>query len=62
MLSCVTHGSTIILPSATFDPLAVLTAIEEEKATVVGGVPTMFIAELQHPEFDRFDLSSYELH
>jgi fatty-acyl-CoA synthase len=58
VLSCVTHGSTIILPSATFDPLAVLTPIQEEKATVVGGVPTMFIAELQHLEFDHFDLST----
>ncbi|MEO8096603.1 MAG: AMP-binding protein [Acidobacteriota bacterium] len=58
VLNCVTHGATIILPSAAFDPLAVLSAIHEEKATVVGGVPTMFIAELQHPEFARFDLTS----
>ena len=58
VLNCVTHGATIILPSASFDPLAVLSAIHEEKATVVAGVPTMFIAEIQHPEFSRFDLST----
>lgn len=58
VLSCVTHGATIILPSASFDPLAVLAAIHEERATVVGGVPTMFIAELQHPEFSRFDMTT----
>ncbi|MBV8842283.1 MAG: AMP-binding protein [Bryobacterales bacterium] len=58
VLNCVTHGATIILPSATFDPLAVLSAIQKEKATVVAGVPSMFIAQLQHPEFARFDLST----
>jgi fatty-acyl-CoA synthase len=58
VISCVTHGATIILPSATFDPLAVLSAIHEERATVIGGVPTMFIAELQHPQFADFDLTS----
>jgi fatty-acyl-CoA synthase len=57
-LSCVTHGATIILPSAAFDSLAVLWAIQEEKATVVAGVPTMFIAELQHPDFAHFDLTT----
>ena len=58
VLNCVTHGTTIILPSATFDPLAVLQANADEKATITGGVPTMFIAQLQHPEFSRFDLTS----
>lgn len=58
VLNCVTRGATIILPSPSFDPLAVLQAVETEKATVLGGVPTMFVAELQHPEFSRFDLSS----
>jgi len=57
-LSCITHGATIILPSASFEPLAVLEAIEAEKATAIGGVPTMFIAQLQHPDFPRFDLTS----
>ena len=58
VLNCVTRGATIILPSASFGPVAVLQAVESEKATVIGGVPTMFIGELEHPEFSRFDLSS----
>ena len=58
VLNCVIHGAAIILPSATFDARAVLEAIHEERATVTGGVPTTFIAQLQHPEFSRFDLSS----
>lgn len=58
VLNSVAHGATIILPSAAFDPREVLSAIQEEKATVIGGVPTMFIAELQHPEFSLFDLTS----
>jgi fatty-acyl-CoA synthase len=57
-LGCVTHGATMIYPSEGFDPLAVLQAVEEERATALFGVPTMFIAELEHPEFSRFDLSS----
>lgn len=57
-LGCVTHGATIIYPSEGFEPLAVLSAAEKEKATAIYGVPTMFIAELEHPEFERFDLSS----
>jgi fatty-acyl-CoA synthase len=48
----------MILPSGTFDAGATLEAIEAEKATSLYGVPTMFIAELRHPEFERFDLSS----
>jgi len=58
VLNCVTRGATIILPSASFDPLTVLEVVQAEKATVIGGVPTMFIAELQHPEFPRFELST----
>ncbi|SDL31432.1 AMP-binding protein [Pseudomonas indica] len=57
-LGCLTHGSTLIYPSAAFEPLAVLEAVAEEKATALYGVPTMFIAELDHPERPRFDLSS----
>ncbi len=57
-LGCMTHGATMIYPSEGFDPLAVLKAVEREKATALYGVPTMFIAELEHPEFDNFDLSS----
>ncbi len=57
-LACVVHGCTMVYPSAGFDPLAVLTAVEKERCTALYGVPTMFIAELAHPEFDRFDLTS----
>jgi fatty-acyl-CoA synthase len=51
-------GATMILPSPQFDALATLEAIAAERATAVYGVPTMFIAELEHPEFARFDLTS----
>jgi fatty-acyl-CoA synthase len=57
VMVCVTHGSTMV-PLEVFDPLKVLQAIEQERCTAVHGVPTMFIAELEHPEFSRFDLSS----
>jgi fatty-acyl-CoA synthase len=57
MVSVLT-GATLILPAATFDPLATMQAIQEERATAIYGVPTMFIAELEHPEFSRFDFSS----
>jgi fatty-acyl-CoA synthase len=52
------QGAAMILPAATFDPLATMQGIHEERATVIYGVPTMFIAELGHPEFGRFDFSS----
>ena len=57
VLACVTHGSTMV-PVEIFDPLAVLRTIEAERCTAVHGVPTMFIAELEHPEFPKFDLTS----
>ena len=57
-LGCITHGATMVYPSELFDPLAVLQAIEAERCTALYGVPTMFIAELGHPEFSRYDLSS----
>jgi fatty-acyl-CoA synthase len=57
-LGCMTHGATMIYPCEGFDPLAVLQAAEQEKATALYGVPTMFIAELEHPDFSNFDLSS----
>jgi fatty-acyl-CoA synthase len=57
-LACVTRGAAAIFPSDAFEPAAVLQAVEAEKCTALHGVPTMFIAELEHPEFDRFDLSS----
>ena len=58
VLSTMSAGSALLLPSAQFDPLAALETIQQERATILGGVPTMFIAELEHPEFRRFDLSS----
>ena len=57
-LGCMTHASTLIYPSDAFDPLATLRAVAEEKATALYGVPTMFIAELDHPQRGEFDLSS----
>jgi fatty-acyl-CoA synthase len=57
-LVCMVTGATLILPSPTFDPLATMHAIHEERATTIYGVPTMFIAELGCPEFSRFDFSS----
>ncbi|MBC7963012.1 MAG: AMP-binding protein [Steroidobacteraceae bacterium] len=57
VMACVTHGSTMV-PVEIFDPLAVLRTIEAEKCTAVHGVPTMFIAELEHSEFPNYDLSS----
>jgi fatty-acyl-CoA synthase len=57
-LACTTHGATIVLPEAAFDPLAVLETVEAERCTSLYGVPTMFIAELDHPDFGRFDLTT----
>ncbi len=57
-LASVTLGATMVYPGEGFDPLATLKTIEQEKCTTVYGVPTMFIAELDHPEFARFDLKS----
>ncbi len=57
-LACTTHGTTMVHPGEGFDPLAVLETVAEERCTGLHGVPTMFIAELEHPEFARFDLSS----
>jgi fatty-acyl-CoA synthase len=55
-LGCVTHGAAMVYPAEWFDPLRTLQAIEAERCTVIYGVPTMFIAQLEHPEFPRFDL------
>jgi len=57
-MASINTGAALIFPASTFDALATLTAIQEERATSVYGVPTMFIAELQHPEFPHFDFSS----
>jgi fatty-acyl-CoA synthase len=58
VLGCMTHGATMIFASEGFDARAVLQAVQDERATALYGVPTMFIAELEHPEFASFDLSS----
>ena len=58
ILACVTHGSAMVVPSEYFDPLKTLQAVERERCTALHGVPTMFIAQLGHPEFETFDLSS----
>ncbi|WP_373548791.1 AMP-binding protein [Haliscomenobacter sp.] len=57
-LGCVTHGATMIYPSEGFDPASTLAAVEREKATGIFGVPTMFIAELDLPDFAQYDLTS----
>lgn len=57
-LLCLSVGACIVLPCEHFDALAVLKAVEAEKCTAIHGVPTMFIAELEHPQFKDFDLSS----
>jgi fatty-acyl-CoA synthase len=57
-LACTTHGAAMVIPAPAFDPEATLRTVEEERCTSLYGVPTMFIAELAHPDFHRFDLSS----
>jgi fatty-acyl-CoA synthase len=57
-LAALTHGATMVYPAAGFDPAAVLATVERERCTSLYGVPTMFIALLAHPGFDRFDITS----
>ncbi|MCE9669666.1 AMP-binding protein [Myxococcus stipitatus] len=57
-LACTSHGATMVIPGEAFDPLAVLRTVEAERCTSLYGVPTMFIAELDHPRFAEFDLTS----
>jgi len=57
-LGCTSHGSTMVVPAPAFDPEATLRTVQDERCTSLYGVPTMFIAELAHPDFHRFDLSS----
>jgi len=60
-LCSLTRGATLILPSPQFDARAALQAIHSERGTLLGGVPTMLIAMLEHPDFESFDLSSLRL-
>ena len=57
-LACVAHGATMVYPGPGFDAASVLQTVESERCTALHGVPTMFIAELEHPDFTSFDLSS----
>ena len=57
-MACMTHGATMVLPAEYFDPVSTMAAIEKERCTAVHGVPTMFIAELEHPDFHKYDFSS----
>ena len=57
-LGAVTHGACIVIPAPGFDPGATLAAVAAERCTALYGVPTMFIAELGHEDFDTFDLTS----
>jgi fatty-acyl-CoA synthase len=58
VLVAVVSGAALVLPAAQFDARATLQAVHDERATTLYGVPTMFIAELEHPDFARFDLTS----
>lgn len=58
VLACVTHGAAMVFPSEAFEPLAVLEAVQAERCTALHGVPTMFIAVLDHPRFAEFDLAT----
>lgn len=57
-LAILTHGGCIVYPNDGFEPLSVLQAVQDEKCTALHGVPTMFIAELDHPDFGKYDLST----
>ncbi len=57
-LGCTTHGACMVIPNDAFDPLTVLDAVAQERCTSLYGVPTMFIAELAHPDFERYELGS----
>ena len=57
-MTCISTGAAMVLPGPRFDPLATMQAIEQERCTVIYGVPTMFIAQLNHADFGRHDFSS----
>jgi fatty-acyl-CoA synthase len=58
VMACLTHGTAMVFPGEGFDPLAVLQTVQGERCTSLYGVPTMFIAEMAHPDFDQYDLTS----
>ena len=57
-LACTTHAACMVIPAPSFEPRATLEVVQNERCTSLYGVPTMFIAELDLPEFDEFDLTS----
>ena len=57
-LACTTHGATMVVPAEAFDPSVTMQTVQEERCTSLYGVPTMFIAELEHPRFKEFDFDS----
>jgi fatty-acyl-CoA synthase len=57
-LACTTHGATIVVPAEAFDPVITMDTVQKERCTSLYGVPTMFIAELEHPRFKEFDFST----
>ncbi len=57
-LGCTTHGATMVIPAPGFDPAVTLKAVQDERCTGLYGVPTMFIAMQNHPDFSSFDLSA----
>ncbi len=57
-LACTSHGACMVIPSASFDPSITLETVQKEQCTSLYGVPTMFIAELDLPNFEKYDLSS----
>ena len=57
-LGCTTHGAAMVIPAPAFDPAVTLQTVQDERCTALYGVPTMFIAELNHPDFASYDLST----
>ncbi len=57
-LACTTHGATMVVPNDAFDPVLSMETVQKERCTALYGVPTMFIAELEHPRFKEFDFGS----
>ena len=57
-LACTTHGATMVIPAEAYDPVLTMQTVQQERCTALYGVPTMFIAELEHPRFSEFDFSS----
>jgi fatty-acyl-CoA synthase len=57
-MAITSHGAAIVISGESFDPVAVMQAVEQERCTSLYGVPTMFIAELEHPDFAKYDYSS----